>query len=65
MFVYMMCINRVRMCKISLGVTVTFNQSTYTINENSRMVQPVITLSNPAAFDITIRIRDRGRTALS
>ena len=53
------------MCKISLGVTVTFNQSSYTINENNRIVQPEITLSNPAAFDITIRIRDRERTASS
>ena len=61
-----MIIIAVCMCKISLiDVTVNFDQSTYNVNENSRMVQPVITLSNPAAFDIRIRIRDVGRSALS
>ena len=55
------------MCKISLGVTVNFDQSTYTVNENDVIVQPEITLSNPAAFPIRIilRIRDVRRTATS
>ena len=54
------------MCKISLiDMIVNFDQSTYNVNENSRMAQPVITLSNPAAFDIRIRIRDVGRSAIS
>ena len=54
------------MCKYPLlGVTVTFSQSTYNVNENDMMVQPVITLSIPAAFNITIRIRDVGRSASS
>ena len=54
------------MCKISLlGVTINFDQSAYIVNENDVILQPVITLSNPAAFSVRIRIRDNTMTAQS
>ena len=55
------------MCNVLLllVVTVNFSQQTYTTNENDEVFQPVIVLSNPAAFDVRIRIRDVGRTAIS
>ena len=51
--------------RIYVDVVVSFNQSTYTINENDGPVQPVITLSNPASFDVRIRVRDVMRSAIS
>ena len=48
-----------------LGVTVNFSQSTYSVNENDVIVQPVITLSNPAAFPFRVRIRDNTMSAQS
>ena len=55
------------MCNVLLllVVTVNFSQQTYTTNENDEVFQPVIVLSNPAAFDVRIRIRDVRRTAIS
>ena len=48
-----------------LVVSVTFSQQTYTTNENDEVFQPVIVLSNPAAFDVKVRIRDARGTATS
>ena len=55
------------MCNVLLllVVTVTFSQQTYTTNENDEVFQPVIVLSNPAAFDVMVRIRDARGTAIS
>ena len=36
----------------------SFNQSSYTVNENDGAVQPVIILSHPSSFDARIRVRD-------
>jgi len=36
--------------------TINFNQSTYTIIEDFELLQPVIILSNPSAFDIDVRV---------
>lgn len=48
-----------------IGVTVFFSQSTYTINENDQVVQPVLVLSNPLSFNDTIKVRDASRSARS
>ena len=47
-----------------VGVRVSFNQSSYTVYENDELL-PVLTLSNPSSFDVTIRIRDAEVTAMS
>ena len=39
-------------------VIINFSQSTYSVNENDGLVQPVLILSNPSVFDITLQIRD-------
>ena len=47
-----------------IGVRVSFNQSSYTVYENDEVL-PVLTLSNPSSFDVTIRIRDTEGSAKS
>ena len=47
-----------------IGVRVSFNQSSYTVYENDEVL-PVLTLSNPSSFDVSITIRDAGVTAMS
>lgn len=37
---------------------INFNQSAYDVNENDSPAQPVLILSNPSVFDITLQIRD-------
>ena len=44
-------------------VGVSFNQSTYTVNENSRLVQPVLVLSKASSVNITIQVTDTSSTA--
>jgi len=39
-------------------VIINFNQSTYTVAEDNGPAQPMLTLSNPSIFDITIQILD-------
>ena len=46
-------------------ITVSFSQSTYSINENSGPVQPVLVLSSPSTFGITIEIMNDDNTAIS
>ena len=40
-----------------------FNQLTYSINENSEVVQVGLVLSNPSSTDITVKVSDYGNTA--
>jgi len=44
---------------------VTFNQSTYNVNEDAGLAQPVLVLSNPSSTDIAIQVRDFPKTATS
>ena len=44
-------------------ITVAFSQSTYSINENSGPVQPVLVLSNLSTIDITVEIMNNDNTA--
>ena len=39
-----------------LAITVTFNQSSYNVNEELVAVQPVLLFSNPSQSDITIQV---------
>ena len=39
-----------------LVTSVKFSQSTYSVNENSGVVQPVLVLSNPSSTDITVEV---------
>ena len=43
--------------------TVSFSQSTYSVNENDGSAQPVLVLSNPSSTDITVRVRDNSNIA--
>ena len=47
-----------------LGINVSFNNS-YTINENDGLAQPVIVLSHPSSFDVTLRVKDANISARS
>ena len=46
-------------------VGVRFNQSSYTVNENSLEVQPVVVLSRPLSVSITIQVNDVASAATS
>ena len=41
-----------------------FNQSTFTVNENSEEVQVVLHLSNPLSSDLTVEVMTNNVTAL-
>jgi len=41
-----------------LAVTVSFNQSTYIVDENDGPAQPVLVFSNPSSADITVTVID-------
>ena len=48
-----------------LDITVSFNQSTHAVNENGGPLKPVLVLSNPSTFDITVEIMNNDNTAMS
>ena len=48
-------------CRV--GVTVSFSQPAYTVNEGDRLVQPVLLFSNPSSFEVRVRIRDSSQSA--
>ena len=50
-----------------IAPTVSFKQSTYSVDENNglRAVYPVLVLSNPSSFHITVQVEDRSVTATS
>ena len=45
------------------SLNVSFSQSTYSVNEDDGLVQPVLVLSNPSSTDITVQVRDNSNTA--
>ena len=46
-----------------LVVTVCFNQSTYSVDEDDGPAQPVLVLSNPSSTNITVQVRSNDITA--
>ena len=42
------------MVSVIIAITVSFNQSTYSVNENDGPAQPILVLSNPSSTDITV-----------
>jgi len=48
-----------------IAITVTFSQSTYSVDEDNGPAQPVLVLSNPSSTDITVQVRDTPNTATS
>jgi len=48
-----------------VAATVTFSQSTYSVDEDAGPAQPVLVLSNPSSTDITVQITDTQNTAFS
>jgi len=43
--------------------TVSFEQSSYKVNEYDGIVELVLVLSNPSSTDITVKVIDNGITA--
>ena len=50
---------------LTIDITVSFNQSTYSVDEDDGPVQPVLVLSNPSSTDITVQVRSNDITATS
>ena len=46
------------MCYVPTAITVSFNQSSYIVNEDEGPAQPVLVLSNPSSTDIIVVITD-------
>ena len=46
-------------------VTVSFNQSSYVINESDGLLQPVLVLSEISSFDVKIKVKDAKKSATS
>ena len=42
----------------------SFNHSTYIVDEDDGPVQPVLVLSNPSSTDITVRVLNHDNTAI-
>ena len=55
----------ISMCVPLITVGITFTQSSYTVNENSLEVQPVINLTRPLSESLTIQVIDSSRSATS
>ena len=47
---------------IATAITVRFSPSTYSVNEDDGLVQPVLVLSNPSSTDITVQVRANDNT---
>ena len=50
-------------CYYCIGITVSFNQSVYSVNEPYGPAQPVLVLSNPLSTDITVTVSSTGGSA--
>ena len=48
-----------------IAITISFNQSTYHVNENDMTVEIVAILSNPSSTDVTVEITSSDTTATS
>ena len=46
-----------------LAITVSFEQSMYSVNENAESAQPVLVLSNPSSTDITVQVTNTDGSA--
>ena len=44
-------------------MSISFNQSTYGVNENEGLVEIILVLSNSVAFNITVQVRTNDSTA--
>ena len=60
-----MCLNVPLILSLNLVVTISFNQSTYSVDEDDGPAQPVLVLSNPSSTDITVQVFDNDATATS
>ena len=47
----------------SVAVSISFNQSTYIVNENEGLVEVVLVLNNSIGFDITVQVETDDNTA--
>ena len=52
-------------CIFYIVTTVSFNQSTYTVNKNDGLVEPILSLSSPPSFEFRIRVREIEQSAKS
>ena len=48
---------------MTITPTVFFNQSTYTVDEHTGLVQPVLILSEPQSTEFTVHVIDRSHNA--
>ena len=48
-----------------VDIVLRFNQTVYSVNEDDGIVQPVLVLSNPSSYDVTIQVNDDEITATS
>ena len=46
-----------------IAITVMFNQSMYSVNEDAGPVQPVLVISNPSSTDITVQVTNTDGSA--
>ena len=46
-----------------IDVSISFNQSIYSVDEDDGPAQPVLVLSNPSSTDITVQVRNNDITA--
>lgn len=52
------------MCNVTyVGLMVKFNESTYSVDEDKGLVQPVLVLSNPSSYQLTIGVFSTDGTA--
>ena len=49
--------------EIATSLNVSFDQSTYSVDENDGALHPVLVLSESSSTNITVRVRDRSITA--
>ena len=45
------------------AITIRFTQSTYSVDEESGVMEPTMVLSNPSSTNITVYVRDNSNTA--
>ena len=48
-----------------IAANISFNESTYSVNEDNGSIQPILVLSNPSSTDITVQVIDYNDTATS
>ena len=48
-----------------VAITITFSETTYSVDEDDGPAQPVLVLSNPSATDFTVRVREVEGSATS